>query len=332
MPVIVILISIVGGLFIGLFFRLIRYRDEANKRPPVPKYRSYQNYLTVSEFVAGGHKRWWKYILFRSLPPFIVFILLVSIYQKYDLIKDTLYPLILTSLIFLLPKDLYCLTKRSVTLPEKIMHLINVGAVLIVVVFTNYLTQVVPIDVLAPSMEGVIDNLWASLLVASLVIFYLDATNLADKEEMGKENARSNYVVTTYRRLNEKFGESIVKECQKLGCSAALLYAILIYENMNRPSLVRKLENLFVRFFPIELTLGIAQVKSRRPLTDEESILIAIQRLKGSNELIKHIFQSDDEKHLEVRKIISPYNSNKDYSDSIIQILGILNIYAPETF
>lgn len=59
----------------------------------------------------------------------------------------------------------------------------------------------------------------------------------------------------------------------------ALLYAIMIYEDFNRPSYLRCIENILARLpapFHREYTLGIMQMRSDKPLTDEESISCAI--------------------------------------------------------
>lgn len=60
-----------------------------------------------------------------------------------------------------------------------------------------------------------------------------------------------------------------------------LIYAVMIYEDFNRPKHLRRIENLFMHILPYKrkLTLGIMQVTTDKPLTDEESILFAVDRL-----------------------------------------------------
>ncbi len=328
------LIPIIAGLLIELFFRLIRYSDDASKQGPVAKYRPYNNYVTVNEFVAGGKKRWWKYILFRSLPPLIVFTLLASIYQKYFPNKDIVVPLCLSALIFLLPRDILQVIKKKVIISEKIVHIINIFFVLVVVGIVLFIYKYIPIKYLAPSVNGIVDNAWSSLLIATLVILYLDATNRADtyNEDLEKQNIRENYIITIYNKIQIKFEESILKNCENSKCSPALLFAILIFEDMNRPAIIRKIENFFVRIFACELSVGIAQVKSNKPLTDEESIKIASNRLENSKALIGETFDSFSPEYSEVKKIIKIYNPSSDYADSIIQILSVLKNYVPTIF
>lgn len=327
-----ITISIFGGLFIELFFRLIKYRDEANKYPPAPKYRPYDNYITVNEFVAGGQKRWWKYLIFRSLPPLIVFILLSSIYQKYFPDAKITFLIVLSATISLFPRGLFQLFKKTVSFSEKLMHSFNIGVILLIAFFVSHIVKIFPIAFLAPSIEGMIDNLWASLLVAILVILYLDATNQKIDSSEEEKNLRDNTIVTIYSRIQEKFDTIIKNCCQKNECSEALLFAIVIYEDMNRPFLVRKLENMIVKIFHIKLTVGIAQVESEKPLTDEESLWLTAERLKRSRNMVQKVFNSYEPEYTELREVINYHNKGKSYADSIIQILYSLKEYAGSKF
>ena len=49
--------------------------------------------------------------------------------------------------------------------------------------------------------------------------------------------------------------------------------AILIYEDSNRPKIMRIIENALVLLLKQEFTVGIAQVTSDIPLSDKESII-----------------------------------------------------------
>ena len=327
-----ITISIIGGLSIELFFRLIKYRDETNKYPPTPKYRSYDNYITVNEFVAGGHKRWWKYLIFRSLPPLVIFIFISSIYQKYFPNTIITSLIVLSAIISLIPREVFQLFKRTVSFSEKLMHFFNIVIVLLVAFSVSYAVKIFPINFLAPSVKGMVDNLWTSLLIAFLVIFYLDATNQKFDYNEEERNLRDNSIITIFNRIQKKFGVSIRNYCQKNSCSEALLFAIVIYEDMNRPFFIRKLENILVRIFNVELTVGIAQVKSKKPLTDEESIKLATENLRESRALVQSVFKSCESDYTDLRRIIALHNKGDAYADSIIQILYLLERYAEAKF
>ena len=59
-----------------------------------------------------------------------------------------------------------------------------------------------------------------------------------------------------------------------------MLYAIMIYEDYNRPKLYRLVENFLKTICPQKvMTIGIMQVKSKEYITDLESIDLAIEKL-----------------------------------------------------
>lgn len=67
-------------------------------------------------------------------------------------------------------------------------------------------------------------------------------------------------------------GDAIGGSAAKHGVDPDLILAILVYEDLNRPRVLRRLENLLVRVPGVVLTVGIAQVRSSRPLSDAQSI------------------------------------------------------------
>jgi hypothetical protein len=119
-----------------------------------------------------------------------------------------------------------------------------------------------------------------------------------------------------------KFGKYINEKSKNYNSYTNLLYAILIYENLNRPNFVRYFENLIVKITKKELTVGIAQVKSNKPLTDIQSIELACKRLANSNNL-----KGDTQ---QLKLLILRYNGSADYYDSVMEILGIINTYGDD--
>jgi hypothetical protein len=329
-----ILIAIAAGIFIELFFRVIRYRDASNTRGPVPKYTPYDHYLSVAEFVAGGSRRWKSYVMFRTIPPLVVFLLLASINKRY-FPAEPLWPfLAIAALVSLAPRDLWKLIRRGTLLPERLVHTLNIIVVFIALALIVAIARWVPLADLAPSISGIADNIWSSLFVAVLVVFYLDATNrnpIPDDDERG-EVQRINYVVNSYNEIKNHYGATIDQACTTHQCSRALLYAVLIYENMNRPPWMRYLENLIVRSLHRELTVGIAQVRSKRPLTDEASIAAGARILASTRQTVKTAFSTYPAQETQLKPALIAYNPDDDYVDSVLSILSVLHRYAVQEF
>jgi len=326
-----IFLAISAGLIIELFFRAIKFNSEESNKYPIPKYRPFNNYITVLEYVSGGNTRWINYVIFRTFPPFIIISLFGAIYQKYSISSNYIFLFLISIFISTLPRDIKQLSKHEVTLSEKIMHILNLIVLTMLAIILGYLLSIVNIAFLAPSLEGIIDNLWASLFAALLIIFYLDTTNI-NKHFKNEEESRiklANYVVNSLTQIENKFGSIIDKYCLRNHCSKTLLYSILIYENLNRPILVRMIENVFVKLTKKTMTVGIAQVKSSKPLTDEKSIEVASVKLKNTDHIIKKDMTVEN---MQLLAIIQSYNESIQYSDSILRILNVMKVYAPKLF
>ncbi|MCA9323819.1 hypothetical protein KC992_01825 [Candidatus Saccharibacteria bacterium] len=320
-------ISFLAGLLIESFFRLVKYRDSLNNSGPRPKNQSYDTYLSVTEFVAGGERRWAGYIIFRTLPALIIFVLLAAILNKY-FASVAIWPyLLIGAIISLTFRDVYALTLRRKTISEKLVHLMNIMLVLVVATGVSILDGRPILLQLAPSVSGIVDNLWSSLLVALLIIFYFESTNTGKiyTDDQAEKNARENYILNSYQTIIEKYEKVIFNACAKSNCSRTLLFSVLIFENMNRPELFRKLENIFVKVFKQELSVGLAQVRSKKPLSDEQSIIKAANILRGSQKLEKkdHVDLQD-----KIARHLNTYNLNTIYVENITYIYQTLRTYA----
>ena len=101
-------------------------------------------------------------------------------------------------------------------------------------------------------------------------------------------------------------------------CSTKLLYAILIYENMNRFEWIRSLERFIVKLTGWTMTIGIAQVKTNRPISDEDSIEKAAEILEES--------QGIESRPEDLYEILRPYNDSKLYAREINSIIEVLKL------
>jgi hypothetical protein len=211
--------------------------------------------------------------------------------------------------------------------------MLNIIVVLISAALIGALAHAISLADLAPTIRGIADNIWSALFVAVLVVFYLDATSrrpLADDDH--DEVQRVNYIVTSYGEIKSEYASVIEQSCDADSCSRALMYAVLIYENMNRPAWIRYFENLLVVVLKRELTVGIAQVRSKRPLSDGASIVAAAHILHGSDSAVKQVFNEPPADTDSLKQLLISYNPDDDYVDSVLSILVILRQYALQEF
>lgn len=336
----ILFIAVVSGLVIDLFFRLVKYRDSLNELGPQPRYLDYgyivfyhsTRYTSVAEFLSGGSRRWGTYILFRLFPPFAILVLTAAIFQRYFDSVSTMPYLLITATVSVIFRDLWMVWGAKL-ISERLLHLANVLGIYLLTIAITIFASSVDISFIAPSAEGLFDNLWSTLLVAGIVLLYSRITNPYAKEidERAEKTAKENYVFNSYEKIRNQFYIDIETAAEQYKCSIPTLYAVLIYENMNRPRWIRSIENAIVRVTRKELTVGIAQVKSDKVLTDSESITKAAYILRGSSKFDRGFIEG----YINIQQledVLKKYNSSRLYTDSIAEIIVILNNYAPIIF
>ncbi|MCG5095283.1 hypothetical protein MBN60_03770, partial [Candidatus Saccharibacteria bacterium] len=152
------------------------------------------------------------------------------------------------------------------------------------------------------------------------VLGYFNVTNMGESYNTAEDDnnrALIDYATRKFYEIHDSYHELIDQFCESKSCNKLLLYGILIYEDMNRPRVIRKMENAIVTFFKCELTVGIAQVKSKKPLTDTESIKLAAGILKNTRNCNTYNVA-------EVSKAVEAYNSGEAYPQNIIEIMNII--------
>ncbi|MEO0234622.1 MAG: hypothetical protein ABIN11_05995 [candidate division WOR-3 bacterium] len=95
-----------------------------------------------------------------------------------------------------------------------------------------------------------------------------------------------------------------------------IILSIMIYENFNRPKFIRILENKFFFFSKKSRTTGIMQVKSIKPLSDEES-------LKEGLKILIDLYKKIDLNNIEL--IFYGYNPDESYVNQVSSIYYILS-------
>ena len=102
-------------------------------------------------------------------------------------------------------------------------------------------------------------------------------------------------------------------ELLKITC---VLYAIMIYEDYNRPKLIRALEYVFKFFLPKKtMSLGIMQVRSPKIISNKKSISLAL------SSIISQFNTSNDTPE---QKAISKHNPDDEYFMEVFSIYYIL--------
>lgn len=288
--------------------------------------------------------KWIRYGLFRLTPVLLGVCLTIGIMQKMG--RDSWNEVgiaVLTTWALSSIRQLFAALKPVQFVAVRLMHLIVVAGCAAVAGAMYGLSFFVTFAWLPPSWSSLRDGLWVALSVAIALIWYVRITDLGDhnrvfpeydltldsideveedEEEPGRvtivgrynpddeERCRQRLVAQKLGDLTFEVMEAVEAAAKNYEHDVLLLTAIVIYEDLNRPRPIRFLENLLVRLPGVELTVGIAQVRSSRPLTDEESIwkmaeyIQSVVREEGSSRSV----------------ILRCYNSGYSYESDVEQI------------
>ena len=98
----------------------------------------------------------------------------------------------------------------------------------------------------------------------------------------GTIKRKNNYIYSRYKTFRKKYNATIHEFFQN-DFYEALTYSIMIYEDFNRPIVVRWVE--YLRFWIMRKphTLGIMQVTTDKYINDKESIILAMQKISLDN-------------------------------------------------
>jgi hypothetical protein len=322
-----LLLATGSALLVELIFRLIKSADDPKS---VLTYAPV-NYLPVSAVLSRPHIRWASFIAFRAIPPALIMLLLAAILNKY-LPNLPLYPYtVLVAVLSSATRSGYLLFARRSIPAERWIHLFCILLTLGIALLVAALDKNPYLAKLAPNLSGLIDNLWSSLFAALIVVLYIDSTKLTRNSGPTRRHQPSTYVVHWFDKLHVLHGQRISEKAEGDFLLKLLLYSILIVENYNRPLWIRKLENLLVRLPHTELTVGIAQVRSRRHLTDAESIDRAIAIIRTS--------MTEHESHKKLSGVPSPptevlndYNPSGEYQKMVTDVFFDLVRLRPSAF
>lgn len=133
------------------------------------------------------------------------------------------------------------------------------------------------VDKILPDGKGLIDQMW--ILIIAFLYAVVNKLNIGEYRTIKRKD---NYLTSRYDKFHAKYND-IIQSAFNNSFYEALTYAIMIYEDFNRPYLIRKIEDLSFRITKKPHTLGIMQVKTERYINDEKSLRLAIAKIKNDN-------------------------------------------------
>lgn len=147
-------------------------------------------------------------------------------------------------------------------------------------------------------------------------------TKLVSEARFGNLDEDSEYngnVYHLYAKYSKHFDQIITTYFKKDPVAYRLLFAIMISEDINRPGIVRLAERMLFPFKNIATT-GIMQVTAKEYLSNQKSVTIAQELIKGSYKRNKRDYK---EEYSLVRAVANDYNGGV-YPELVADIYFIL--------
>lgn len=193
----------------------------------------------------------------------------------------------------------------------------------LITLVTSYLINILiinQIDNIFPNEETIKLLIW--LVIIGYTLLYIKK-NIDIKVPIDNNISfyqDKEYIVMQYAKYKNKYNNLVTSKYEYLN---QLIYSIMIYENYNKPELIRKIDTLKYKIFHEENKFGIMQIEKKQPITDKESIELAkkkLERIYTTNIkdkvgeldiikiLIKKYYKKDTKEIISIYQIISKFN------------------------
>lgn len=174
-------------------------------------------------------------------------------------------------------------------------------------------------------VQELVNEFWllVILIVYRFIVLLLD--KVFCQKNVVSQNMLDKYIRNKFQYFYHKY-KTVVNVTREEKILWILLFSIMIFENYNRGGIKRKLERIKI-FFGRSATVGIMQVRSTENLSDEESIVMAYDKLK--NEIMAEDLAAgiDFDDEMQIEYYAYRYNPSEDYSKSISYIYQRLRVY-----
>lgn len=267
-------------------------------------------------FISVSFKR---YIFFRFFPCFVINTLAVAVLIKSTSIQTAYIAGAISLFAHALitnGRAMFDLITRSKRIKiyfnysfQILIHFFTIALLVFVGIVSGFASRLIFFRVLTPSPQGLVDNIW-SALIAVILVEYLRLV-YSDKS-IGLDEVFDK----SLKNISPELLNFIDQACVAHNANPVLVKAICIVENIQRPKWVRTFENFKARL-GLTGTYGIMQVRSKKKISDKESVDIAVE---------EYLKDTRYTKNTEALKLhINKYNSSEKYKDLVIRVMYFID-------
>jgi len=302
----ILLVHIVLG--IGLFF-LINW---------IGKHSYSIGYMEISIFVKTEEAPALNFLI-RVLTP-TVYIIIVSSTLYYFGLDKFVWNIYLANIYYIIFRLIFNLATNRGLLLNWYRQFLYWIAIVVISFFTYEKLIKVKANIL-PDFTTVANELW----IIILIFIFQVANNLRFSKEATKKR-KDNYLKSRYHYFKKIYGH-LIKDLTNNEILESIVYAIIIYEDFNRPKIARQIENIEFRITKKSHTLGVMQVSSDKLLSDLESVRLGTEKVvRAYKKYIEKLDKTNESFYVWPAKsaIVEDYNTGSSYCSAVCELADII--------
>ncbi len=257
--------------------------------------------------------------LFKAIAPVIIMILFVALAQAIHFEIFTIHCYLIVVYYWLVRTIVVIIYGRGSLTNWAVQFFYWVSSISLSICVYKLLDKV---DEILPDPASLRDEMWILI-----ILFFYSTVNNMTFNRTSTVKRKENYINNTYTLFKNKYDKTISKKCKKYFIKQ-VVYAIMIYENFNRPKIVRWIE--YGRFLLTKKphTLGIMQVMTLKMINDKQSISLAINKIISDCDGIIQKYKNNKECFglgTMVEMIAGKYNKDDEYVYEVEQIFSTIS-------
>ena len=274
-------------------------------------------YMEISMFLKVEEAPAFNF-LYRIISPIVYLFIVSAIFYKIGLSKyvTDIYFVSIYYILFRLAFNL--LTNRGLLMNwfRQFLYWISI----ITISYYSYTEIIYKKENILPDFTTIANELWIIIL-----IFLFQTLNRLRFSSEKTSQRKESYLKNRLEHFKRKYGK-LVDSKTKNDKLKSIAYAIMIYEDFNRPKVARLIENLRFLITKKRHSLGVLQVQTDKFINDRESVELGLNKL---NKIYKEQLKErglDKEENISIllpdawtnewsmeSKIISNYNKDNSY-------------------
>lgn len=255
--------------------------------------------------------------VFKILTPIAIYVLLIVLCQNISVLQPLLNCCYLIVVDYWLFRLFYILATGRAKLMNWFLYafyaVISIGLAYWIYTLMEQVNEILP------NARSLVDQLW----ILIIIFLYQLINNLTINRD-STENRKTQYILSQYQKFNQQYGTYISSQCKDLVEEVAI-YSIMIYENFNRPQIIRWVENMCFYITKKKYTLGIMQFTTEKYINDETSVQLATRKiLLDWQHIIEECKDTEWRVSYKIEELARLYNGG-DYSYAS-EVCGIYEI------